>query len=148
MNSRIEKNEIDDILNTILDYKKLIIGIVIIFVLIASFYAFFIQKAIYKGSVIIKIAQNNTHIIEDEESLVQILKSKYQVNNREKSMPFISNILKPRYSKGIVQIYADGHNKSSIEKLLRETAIELGKEHNLSVQIYIKDQKRIILNTE
>jgi len=149
MNSQIPKNEIDDILNTILNYKKLIIGIVIIFVSVASFYAFFIQKAIYKADILIQIAQNNTHIIENEESLAQILITKYQVdNNKDKPMPFISNVVKPKYSKGVIRIYADGYNKTSLDKLLKEKFMELTVEHNLSVQTYIKDQKMIILNTQ
>lgn len=149
MNDQIAKNEIDDILNTIVHYKMLIIGTIIVFVSVAYLYAFFIQKAIYKADILIKIAQNNTHIIENEESLAQILLTKYQVDNsKNKPMPFISNVVKPKYSKGVIRIYADGYDKTSLDKLLKEKFMELTVEHNLSVQTYIKDQKKIISNTQ
>jgi len=148
MSSEIPKNEIDDILNAVLNHKKLIIGVVIIFLLISYFYAFFIQKAIYQGDILIKIAQNNTNIVENEESLVQILRNKYKIDNSKKPMPFITNVIKPKYSQGVVMIYAEGYAKSTISKLLGDKLVELSKEHNISVQRYISDQKKIILNTQ
>jgi len=147
MSDKIPKNEIDELLNTIIYYKKLIISVIIIFVSLAYIYAFFIQKTVYNANVLIQIAQNNTHIIENEESLVQILITKYQVDNhRDKPMPFITKVIKPKYSKGVIRIYADGYDKNSISELLNQKVQELNREHNLSVEAYIKDQKEIISN--
>jgi len=147
MNNKIEKNEVNEILNTIFNYKKLIFGITIIFIIVASIYAFLIQKPIYEADLLIKIATKNTFVIEDESTMVQILSSRYDFKNH-KNMAYISNIIKPRYSKGVIRIFAKGYSTDSIKSLLHKEILKMVDENNQTLQLYIKDQQTIIDNVK
>jgi len=149
MNDKIEKNEINEILDTILKYKRLIFGITTLFIILAFLYASFVLKPIYQADILLKIATTNTAIIDNEDKIVEILRSRYSFNKpQDRQNAYISGIIKPRYSKGVVRVYARGHSKESIKDILHKVIAKISKEHNITVELYIKDQHQIIANVE
>ena len=149
MNNKIEKNEINQILNTIFKYKSLIFGITILFIILAFLYASFIQKPIYQADILLKIATTNTLLVEDENKLVQILSSRYDIDNYINNQEgYISSIIKPKYSKGVIRLFARGYYINSIKNILTQKAQKIREEHNKTVELYIKDQNQIIDNVK
>jgi capsular polysaccharide biosynthesis protein len=149
MNNKIEKNEINQILNTIFKYKSLIFGITIIFIILAFLYASFVLKPIYQADILLKIAKTNTAIIDNEDTIVEILRSEYNFNKpQDKVNAHINSIIKPKYSKGVIRIYARGHSKENIKDILYKVIEKISKEHNSTVELYIKDQHKIIANVK
>jgi capsular polysaccharide biosynthesis protein len=147
MKSKIESNEIDEILKTIFNYKKMILGISLLFTIFASIYAIFIQKPIYQADIILELATTNTNIAIDEPTLVKVLSSKYHIYDYTKEKDtYISAIIQPKYSKGIIQLFAKGSSKKDIKTLLYTEVNKIIQEHNSTVTLYIIDQKNIINN--
>jgi len=143
----IERNEIDSIIDTILSYKRLIIGITTLSVVVSLIYAFAILKPIYKADILLKVAQNNTFVIEDEATLVQLLINRLGIERSGDSrVTHITQVIKPKYSKGVIRVFAEGDSKAEIETLLRHTADSLREEHNRTVEMYIQEQRQVISN--
>jgi LPS O-antigen subunit length determinant protein (WzzB/FepE family) len=150
MNTKeLPKNEIDEIIKTLLKYKKLSIAITVIVMTIATIYAFAIQKPIYKATALIQIAKQNTFILEENSALRERLISKYRIyTDPNQPLPRIIEVNKPPYSTGFLQFTATSYSKNRLKELLNSSIGEIIEEHNSSIDNYIKNQKSIISQSE
>ncbi len=141
----VERNEINEIIDLLIGYKKLIASVTIVIVLIATIYAFFIYKPIYQATALIQLAKQNTFIFEDANTLREKLINKYAIyTDPDKAFPHIASIEKPKYSTGFLEITAFSYNKSELRTILTKSVSAIQEDHNTSFQAYIKNQKNVL----
>jgi len=141
----LEKNEIDEIIELLIEYKKLIAIVTVATLFVAILYAFVIYKPIYQATALLQLAKKNTFILEEADALREKLVSKYHIyTDPNQPLPHISNIQKPKYSSGFLEITALAYNKSELKEILTKSVAQIQQEHNISIESYSLDQKSVL----
>lgn len=142
---RLEKNEIDAIIELLLEYKKLIAIVTVVTLFVATLYAFVIYKPIYQATALLQLAKKNTFILEEADTVREKLVSRYHIyTDPNQPLPYISNIQKPKYSTGFLEITALAYNKSELREILTKSVAQIQQEHNISIESYSTNQKSIL----
>ena len=147
-NSNIPENEIDKLLNIVKEYRVMIVILTLLFTISAGVYALFVHKPIYQATALIQLGKENTFVVEDENTLREKLIATYRIyTDPNQSLPRITDVMRPKYSKALIQLTAQGRDKESLKQMLTQKLSELQKEHNTTITKYINDQTKRLNST-
>ena len=147
-NSNIPENEIDKLLNIVREYRVMIVILTLLFTISAGVYALFVHKPIYQATALIQLGKKNTFVVEDENTLREKLIATYRIyTDPNQSLPRITDVMRPKYSKALIQLTAQGRSKESLKQLLTQKLNELQKEHNTTIATYIEGQTKRLNST-
>jgi len=147
-NSNIPENEIDKLLNIVKEYRVMIVILTLLFTISAGVYALFVHKPIYQATALIQLGKENTFVVEDENTLREKLIATYRIyTDPNQPLPRITDVMRPKYSKALIQLTAQGRDKESLKQMLTQKLSELQKEHNTTITKYINDQTKRLNST-
>jgi len=147
-NSNIPENEIDKLLNIVKEYRVMIVILTLLFTISAGVYALFVHKPIYQATALIQLGKKNTFVVEDENTLREKLIATYRIyTDPNQPLPRITDVMRPKYSKALIQLTAQGRDKESLKQMLTQKLSELQKEHNTTITKYINDQTKRLNST-
>jgi capsular polysaccharide biosynthesis protein len=147
-NSNIPENEIDKLLNILKEYRVMIVILTLLFTMSAGVYALFVHKPIYQATALIQLGKENTFVVEDENTLREKLIATYRIyTDPNQPLPRITDVMRPKYSKALLQLTAQGRDKGSLKQMLTQKLSELQKEHNTTITKYINDQTKRLNST-
>ena len=136
----LPSNEINEIWDIFKKYRVFIIFITLVSFVLAITYAFWINKPIYRASVLVQIGKKNARLIAPAKEINTKLIQKYEIyTNPDKNLPKISSLDVVKTSNGILRFTALGYEKNKLKDYLTESVGDLIIDQNMSMSDYIEE---------
>ncbi len=155
----IEEDEIDlrELFKTIWKYKNFIVALTVVITSIAVIYVL-LKPNVYQVDSVLEIGSytnnnantSNKRLLEDPKTLVEILKTDYDINGKiiKKTYPFVSSISTFKKVNNLIKIQALGLSKESAKKIIDnvdkkiiDKHIKLIAEYKKNIEFSIKSYK-------